>query len=590
MRKIRGFKNNIPIGRKYGIVFIIIILLFAGSAGVISYLLQQTGNKVETLNEKSNLSKNLSEIGSLERAKGFQIVSFYQTGKEIHSEEYDKNNKAFNQLKSTIEKQLHSKKNKEAFEVIASYNLEMDAMMDDYIKPAVASGDDSADIYISNVNDLLSATTAGLEELTKEIKKDEEQAIQAVHQQHRSTVTIQLFALILSIILGGTLLYFVSRGISKKLHNVIDISYKIAKGDLSVDTIDYEGKDEIGKLAYSVNAMLAHLRAVISQITAVSQTLTVQSAGLNQSAAEVKEGSEQIAVAMHELASGAEGQANHAQELSMQMNAFSKQVQTSSEHGALIEQASNEVLAMSKEGSELMIDSAKQMDTIDRIVKDAVEKVRGLDVQTQKISQLVHVIKEIADQTNLLALNAAIEAARAGEHGRGFAVVADEVRKLAEQVSVSVTDITKIVSSIQSESATVTASLDSGYEEVTKGASKIRTTRDTFSGIDIFVSEMTNNIKEVSSNLVQMTASSEKMEHAIEEVAAISEETSAQVEETSASSQQSSSTMEEVVQSAGKLANLAEELNKLLQGFKIPTDSQVAPEPQQKENADNASD
>ena len=121
---------------------------------------------------------------------------------------------------------------------------------------------------------------------------------------------------------------------------------------------------------------------------------------------------------------------------------------------------------MTEDGQKLINDTEQQMYKIDTIVKQAVNRVEGLNNQTREITQLVKVITEIADQTNLLALNAAIEAARAGEQGKGFAVVADEVRKLAEQVSHSVSNISTIVNNIQNETNIVTRSLVEGYEVV----------------------------------------------------------------------------------------------------------------------------
>ena len=195
-------------------------------------------------------------------------------------------------------------------------------------------------------------------------------------------------------------------------------------------------------------------------------------------------GSQQIASTMQELAAGTESEAKTASELASIMGLFSTSVQEANANGENIQKSSNEVFQMTSEGSQLMKSSNEQMVKIDQIVQESVQKVQGLDVKSQEISKLVSVIQEIADQTNLLALNAAIEAARAGEHGRGFAVVADEVRKLAEQVSTSVADITEIVTGIQNESSLVAESLQDGYKEVKQGTTQIKTTQETFAGIN----------------------------------------------------------------------------------------------------------
>lgn len=272
---------------------------------------------------------------------------------------------------------------------------------------------------------------------------------------------------------------------------------------------------------------------------------------------------------MEDLATGTESQANNASSLSSAMESFVLKVMEANENGTHIQQSSNTVLEMTTEGSKLMASSTQQMATIDRIVHEAVVKVEGLDKHAQQISEIVSVIQDIAGQTNLLALNAAIEAARAGEHGKGFAVVADEVRKLAEQSSSSVVNITDIVNRIQSESSLVTDSLQDGYKEVAEGTNQIEITGETFDKIGLAVTEMDERIRIISGNLTDIAANSQEMSASIQEIAAITEESAAGVEETSASSEQASSAMEEVANSSTDLASLAEELNRLVQQFKL---------------------
>ncbi|WP_188206870.1 methyl-accepting chemotaxis protein [Alkalibacillus aidingensis] len=377
-----------------------------------------------------------------------------------------------------------------------------------------------------------------------------------------------IIVIAISVLLGLIVMVSIIRSITKPVNKLSTSINKIREGDLT-EEIDVNSRDEIGQLALGMREMQHSLREVIQNVSTASEHLSSQSEELTQSANEVKEGSLQVAATMQEISSGSETQANNSSELSSVIGEFTTKVQEAHENGELIQQNSNDVLTITDEGHQLMNSSNEQMEKIDTVVQDAVQKVQGLDTQAQKISKLISVIQDIAEQTNLLALNAAIEAARAGEHGKGFAVVADEVRKLAEQVSDSVTDITDIVSTIQNESSVVTESLKGGYKEVEQGTQQIKLTGEKFAGINEGITEVVDSIKTITSHLSEMAAGSQQMNSSIQEIAAVSEESAAGIEQTSASTQQTSSSMEEVASSSDNLAKLAEQLNDLVRQFKI---------------------
>ena len=373
----------------------------------------------------------------------------------------------------------------------------------------------------------------------------------------------------LIIVISIAVAFIVSNIITKPIIRVMDRMKLVANGDLSNEPLEVTTQDETGQLTVATNDMSDNMRDLLNRIHTVSETVTSQSEELTQSSNEVMNGTEQVASTMEEIAAGSEAQANNASGLSANMGLFTTKVQETSEDGEQIQQSSEEVLQMTNEGAQLMNSSMQQMAKINEIVHLAVGKVEGLDTHTQEISELVSVIQDIADQTNLLALNAAIEAARAGEHGKGFAVVADEVRKLAEQSSDSVTNITGIVDRIQSESSIVVSSLKDSYQDVTQGSEQISLTGETFGKIQKAITESVDKINHVSENLTELAKNNEQMNVSIQEIAAISEESAAGVEQTAASTQQTSSAMQEVAASSDDLAKLAEELNRLVNEFKL---------------------
>lgn len=414
-------------------------------------------------------------------------------------------------------------------------------------------------------NDLINE----LEKMSTERKESIKADAQIVTSSgNRSLISIIIISIVI-ILLGIAIALLTSNSIIKPIKKVMERMNIIAYGDLTSEPLEITEKDETGQLAMAINQMQVMEKEVMEGIQMASEMLTNHSNQLTQAANEVKSGSEQVATTMQELATGSEAQATTASNLAVVMDNFTKKVQSTNKSGEKIKDSSMGVLSMTAEGKQYMEDSSQQMAKIDEIVLDAVFKMATLDNQTKEINHLVVIIQKIADQTNLLALNAAIEAARAGEHGRGFAVVADEVRKLAEQVAVSIADITGFVGKIQAESMKVSESLQSGYTEVQEGTSQIKKTGDTFNKINASVTTMVKGIKDISDNLESIQVNSEIMNSSIEEIASVSQESAAGVEETSAASQEITSSMDEVAENSEQLADLAKGLADMVEEFKV---------------------
>lgn len=382
-------------------------------------------------------------------------------------------------------------------------------------------------------------------------------------------IITQLIVVIVLLLITSIIAYIFSNKIGRQISLIAEHVDMVANNNLIVEELNISSKDEIGQLSKATNQMVTNLRNIIQDVVSASEKLKSSSETLMKTSNEVKEGSSQIAATMQELSSGSDSQAGSASNLASAMSSFNATINKTNELSKEISNSSSEVGKLAVEGSQLMSTSIDQMTAIDQIVQKAVLKVQGLDKQTQEISNIVNVVNAIAEQTNLLALNAAIEAARAGEHGKGFVVVAEEVRKLAEQVSTSVSSITDILYTIRSESSEVVSSLQDGYVEVEKGTEQIKTTGITLENINIAISNMINQIHTITDSLSQITENCSNMNHSIENIAATSEQSAAGIEQTSASIQQNLSSMEDITSNAQQLSRLADDLNSIVHKFNI---------------------
>ncbi|WP_079475666.1 methyl-accepting chemotaxis protein [Marinococcus halophilus] len=456
-------------------------------------------------------------------------------------------------------------------ETLTEKSIEWEQIITSEVFPAYEAGneEEAKQILNTTAKPLAREIMTGFEDLAGKREGLITAAGEDVLESGRNLMTTGTIISLLVILAGTAISFFMARTISAPIKTVMHRMQAIAEGDLSQEPMQTTSRDETGKLVHAANQMNNNMTRLLTQIKKMSTDVSDQSQNLTHSANEVKAGSQQVAVTMEELASGAESQATSASSIASLMSDFTENVSDAHTKGEDVRSSSTHILSITNEGRQLMDTSVHQMEKIDAIVKNAAVKVEGLDKQSQEISKLVSVINDIANQTNLLALNAAIEAARAGEQGRGFAVVADEVRKLAEQVSASITDITGIVEGIQNESSSVAASLQAEYKEVELGTSQIQTTGETFNTINTAIQAMAENLQSVTQNLAAISSSSQEINASIEEIASVSEESAAGVEQTAASVQQTSSSMEEVSANSENLNDLALQLNAEVDKFKL---------------------
>ncbi|WP_044894155.1 methyl-accepting chemotaxis protein [Bacillus alveayuensis] len=405
-----------------------------------------------------------------------------------------------------------------------------------------------------------------LEDYKKEIIQTSTKTTSTTAQ---SVKAIVLWLGVIAILTGIVISWYISRIISRPVVMIAAAAEKIASGDLTGKQIEVKNRDEIGDLAKAFNRMSKNLRELIHQLASNAEQVAASAEELTASAEQTSKAAEQIASTMQDVAAGVEKQVQSVEETSQTTNEMSSGAQQIAGNAQNVSSIAIETAEKATQGGKTIDVAIKQMNSIHQTVNALAEVIKSLGERSKEIGQITNVITGIAEQTNLLALNAAIEAARAGEQGRGFAVVADEVRKLAEQSAQSAQQISQLISAIQEETNKAVQSMEAATKEVVAGISVVDTAGESFKQIQSSINEVTTQIQEISAAIQQMAAGTEQMVQSMQLVAKVAETSAAGTEEVSAVTEEQLAAMEEISSSAESLSHMAEELQTLIGKFKI---------------------
>ncbi|ADG83466.1 methyl-accepting chemotaxis protein [Thermincola potens] len=438
-------------------------------------------------------------------------------------------------------------------------------------------------------------------------------------------VRVQFFVIggiALLLALGAAII--IARNLTGPIKKLLEAMERTAKGDLTYH-LEIQRQDELGGLVHAFNKMQAQTNGLIRHAAEMAAKVSMTSKELSSNAKEATKTTQQVAQTIEQVAKGSANQAQNVTDIVQVMDQMAQSIQQVAAGAG--EQSKNVVtttdmvnemvqkIAVMAESMENIRQVAEQNGlvaenggkaverTVDGMlkVKEAVfataNRIHDLGEHSQKIGEIIQVIDDIAEQTNLLALNAAIEAARAGEHGKGFAVVADEVRKLAERSSKATKEIAQLITDIQRGTKVAIDSMQTGTSEVEQGVVLAqeagRSLKEIVDGVknsgenihkimelinNILtgsreVSQAVNNVaaitEENSAATEEMSASAQQVNSSIQNVASISEENASAAEEVSASTEELTASIEEISASSEQLARMAEELQGLVSKFRV---------------------
>ncbi|WP_026760148.1 methyl-accepting chemotaxis protein [Selenomonas ruminantium] len=385
---------------------------------------------------------------------------------------------------------------------------------------------------------------------------------------HRMRMIYGVLIVIGFLLVAGICLTFAAR-ITKPIVALEGQAAQLAEGNLRVDKLPITTSDEIGSMTNAFNKMQQNLHDLIGKMAATSEQVAAASEELTANAQQSADAAVHVASTIGEVSAGMDKQLVDIDGAKKNVDLVFNDITAMTEKTKKVSEASINTSDAAKQGELLMKDATTKMAHIETSVMNSADVVRTLGESSQQIGQIVEAISSIADQTNLLALNAAIEAARAGEHGRGFAVVADEVRKLAAESQESAEQIKARIQTIQQDTAHAVAAMEEGKTEVQLGAKAIKDVGEQFQDIMGQVNGIKTQIDEITSSVNSVSSGAGNIVEAVDSIDSVSRKTADHTSSISAATEEQSASNEEIAAASQSLAHLASDMQAAINKFKL---------------------
>ena len=576
------------IGTKIGAGFAAMLVMVGLMAAIAIYSLQAAKNQLEILHETNRRlvleMKMDSEAGNILSC----IRGFVAFGDENYI--YQAENSAANiaNMAADLKKLLDDEKARETVDSLVNevidYKMKMTGKLVPAVKEYYAATRAQRDAAYSaetveskRIQAISLAITFNSE--AQSVKRsilnlaelDERTVSETVEASSTAANQAVLFATVTgatALAIGVLLSILLSRAVRRPLKILADGAVLYSQGDLT-RTILVSSRDEIGEVGAAMNRMQDHLKSLVLNIRQKSELLAQAAGQLGANADQSADSANSVAEAISEVAAGADNQNRTIEKVMSNVAQNAEDVRRMGQQAAGAAESSKAVAHKAEDGEIAAERAVNQMDQIEETVERSATVVAKLGTMSQEIGHIVETISDIAGQTNLLALNAAIEAARAGESGRGFSVVAEEVRKLAEQSDQAAQQIATLIGGIQAETENAVAVMAAGTREVRTGAEVVRTAGRSFQEINELVAAVSGQVRGISESFGSLAEGNTQILQAMHDLKFIGESASQQTQNVSAATQEQSAAMQEIASAGHELTRYAEELQQAVNQFKV---------------------